>query len=215
MTVVRVRLAFHDGQALGVVGDLGRALLMLPGDRYVIEVYFICDMVGTSISDLMVVIYGYEISKLMEPKKHMETLMASQLPITDQWIDAWIKAALWCIIVGLDNFGGGFAGNKRETIYYTFTNLKDNWFHFSAFYSREQEYRFFLWVGRLSKNLGLRKSEKLKKFKENMATGVKDPAVELESRMKLSNMELGVKLIAKVLVDQQLNKWGNSGQLGE
>lgn len=41
-----------------------------------------------------------------------------------------------------------------------------------------------------------------------MANEVEDLAVQLEYGIELSNMEQGVKLIAKVLVDQQLNKWG-------
>ncbi|KAM1109719.1 hypothetical protein ACFX13_009252 [Malus domestica] len=41
-----------------------------------------------------------------------------------------------------------------------------------------------------------------------MANLVEELAIQLEGGLELSNMELGVKLIAKVLVDQQLNKWG-------
>ncbi|KAM1127252.1 uncharacterized protein LOC126626742 [Malus sylvestris] len=41
-----------------------------------------------------------------------------------------------------------------------------------------------------------------------MANAVEELVVQLESGMELSNMEFGVKLIAKVLVDQELNKWG-------
>ncbi|KAM2508847.1 hypothetical protein COP2_031730 [Malus domestica] len=41
-----------------------------------------------------------------------------------------------------------------------------------------------------------------------MTNEVEDLAVQLASGMEISNMESGVKLIAKILVDQQLNKWG-------
>lgn len=41
-----------------------------------------------------------------------------------------------------------------------------------------------------------------------MVTEVKDLAVQLEEGLELSNIEQGIKLIATVLADQQLNKWG-------
>lgn len=41
-----------------------------------------------------------------------------------------------------------------------------------------------------------------------MASEVEELDVQLENGMELLNMECGMKLIAKVLVDQQLNKCG-------
>lgn len=59
-------------------------------------------------------------------------------------------------------------------------------------------------MARLIKNIGgsFRKREKTTKFREKMANEVEDLAIQLESGMEISNMEFGVKLIPKVLVDQ-------------
>lgn len=53
-----------------------------------------------------------------------------------------------------------------------------------------------------------RRRGKKKKLKEEMATEVDDVPVQLEAGMKLLNIEQGIKLIATVLVDHQLNKCG-------
>lgn len=101
-------------------------LLLLGGQVLIKKPVDVGNVDETSISELMVVIYGAYGRKLMESKKLMETLMESQLPITEQWVNAWVKVVFCCILVEYDNFGDGFAVTKRESIYYAFTNLKSS-----------------------------------------------------------------------------------------
>lgn len=193
----------------GCSWGLGFCIFLLLEDQTPVQQStFVDNSDGYSIFALMRVINGYLNGERIETMGFMATLMRPQMATTDQWVDVRVKVRIWCIFVGFDKFGGGFEIKERERIYYAFTNQKNNWYSFFILYSRNQEYRFFHWVVRLRKQKGelYRKRKQKTNFRENMANEVEELAIQLEGGMELSNIELGVKLIVKVLVDQQLNK---------
>lgn len=178
------------------IDDQALAYLPAPGSK----------LDGTSISVREGVINGSRNKMWRDIIGGMVTFMRSHLPTVNQWVQTRVKARNF---VDLGCVTGGWKTKPRVNIYSLSTNLRGNWYYYPAWHSRFQEYWIVCWAEYLRKQKGKQLWKKKEtKDREKMTSEVEELAVQLESGMELSRMECGVKLIAKVLVDQQHNKWG-------